>query len=722
MNRTITILIILGLAMTALVHPIANATDLNQQEFISDHTNPNYPFGHTNPDYENGHGGSIIELVAELEGVTEPFIYYQWCIGDICFGFAEFEMTHQGGNTWNLTLDGSATIPGAASSDGSFPQNSKIEYRYIDDSWESDWFEFYVFPPPEDATIYSEHEHEFYPDEDIFITGSVEYDSTDDQDNQAMMENSPVTVTLGEDTWNVNTDRNGNFSATVKAPLTSGEHVMNIIAVNDTWGITTYYESSITVIELEISLEAESNQTSVLPGQTVSVTGSAILSDGTIPEGADVTMDLDDSYWYTSVDVNGEFEKDITAPDTTGDYVITVEVYYETYELFNSTELPLQVTELNEPDIRVLSMVIDPDEPLEGELIDISSAITNSGTASGTFDTSLSVDGVPEEWRKLALTPGQTAQVDFTIILAPGEYEILITADHNATLGDPSEMSRILTVKEAYPEIRMSDIEVNLPEIFEGDSVVLSLNINNTGKGIGSFDLVLSVGRSDNYTRWIKIDIEPEEDIEIEFTWDAVRGTHRLWVVADTNSTLGDHVIDRERNVTLSVAPRIAELIISNLRVTPDKPRVGDLVNLDVRITNHGNKEASFDAALSVDYMDNVTRWINISLASQESVTLNIPFIPVSTYHLLWVSADHNNSVEEINKYNNRAAHILLTEGWSEEVTEPEDSAAGLIGPFLYMVGANLTVVLLGSLILIYYYKKVVKGTKEEVMADESEK
>ncbi len=96
---------------------------------------------------------------------------------------------------------------------------------------------------------------------------------------------------------------------------------------------------------------------------------------------------------------------------------------------------------------KVASLDIKPPEVMAGETVNISVVVENTGGTEGTYVVVLTVDGVNAEMKEVAITPGSSKLVDFSISRdIPGTYEI-----------DIEGLSSTLNVKE---KLIVKEIEI----------------------------------------------------------------------------------------------------------------------------------------------------------------------------------------------------------------------------------------------------------------------
>ncbi len=86
----------------------------------------------------------------------------------------------------------------------------------------------------------------------------------------------------------------------------------------------------------------------------------------------------------------------------------------------------------------VINLGINPVEALAGETANITAVVGNTGGSKGTYAVILTVDGVSVEIKEVAITPGSSKTVTFSLVKdTPGTYEISV-----------GELTSSLTVKE----------------------------------------------------------------------------------------------------------------------------------------------------------------------------------------------------------------------------------------------------------------------------------
>jgi len=102
------------------------------------------------------------------------------------------------------------------------------------------------------------------------------------------------------------------------------------------------------------------------------------------------------------------------------------------------TQAPTPTPPPSAAKFEVISLDITPPEVTAGETVSITAVVKNIGGSEGTYAVILTVDGVTVETKEVAITPGSSKVVAFSLVKdTPGTYEIGI-----------GELTSSLTIKE----------------------------------------------------------------------------------------------------------------------------------------------------------------------------------------------------------------------------------------------------------------------------------
>ncbi len=420
--------------------------------------------------------------------------------------------------------------------------------------------------------------------------------------------------------------------------------------------------------KMEILMESDLNKTSCLPENSLNMNGTASLSNGIIPDGSDVTLEVNNTELHTTVNNEGIYEISFNAPSQPGSYAVKVTINSTEYGLVNSTIHDLTVTEVPEPDIAITSINLNytVQTLYQGDDIKVEYVVKNLGSAFAEFNISLSLDSLQNVMQscKMNLSSGEKKESMFITSAFSGEHTLWINAYDVS--GDDNRDNNLInasyTAIEKKPSLEMSEISVDRPEtMWEGDIVTLEVKIWNNGTSSVNISLVFSIDSESNYSKWFDVHIGIRDKKSIEVDWAAISGQHTLWIIADPNDTIDDGKIDNQtRSVSVSVLKKTSEISISNLKISPDENlTIGDEITASALVENKGTVSAYFDVVLSIDDKDNVSERVIISLGANESETVDFSYTLSTSSHVLWLIADHNESVEENLESDNNVYRII---------------------------------------------------------------
>jgi plastocyanin len=139
----------------------------------------------------------------------------------------------------------------------------------------------------------------------------------------------------------------------------------------------------------------------------------------------------------------------------------------------------------------------------QGDLVDVSATVTNTGDADGERDVDMVIDGNVVATESLALTAGADQTVSFadvdTVSLTPGEHT------HTVDTGD-DQVSGTLTVEEPVAVFEVSDLDPTDATVTQGDVIDVSATVENTGNSSGSKEIDLLIGGNVVATQSLSVD------------------------------------------------------------------------------------------------------------------------------------------------------------------------------------------------------------------------
>jgi len=287
------------------------------------------------------------------------------------------------------------------------------------------------------------------------------------------------------------------------------------------------YEVSVTVLsdaEFTVNIDEDTSDTEVVEGEDLEIEveveniGEVQATQMiTLYDTAEDSIILDEE----QVTIEGESSDTITLTWETqvgeaGDYILEV--------ASEDDDDRIDVTVLEDAYFEVEIEELSDDEVVEGEEIEVTYSVTNTGEASSTQTIDLRIDGDPIEDKEedLLLGPGEDYEGTFTWQTeGPGEdREMTVQSD------DDSDGVLLTILKDAYFEVEITE-PGDRDELIEGQEVTVEYYVENIGDVEATQDIVFEV--YDQAGNLIHEDIEEEINLhpelddphEGEFIWTA---------------------------------------------------------------------------------------------------------------------------------------------------------------------------------------------------------
>jgi hypothetical protein len=152
------------------------------------------------------------------------------------------------------------------------------------------------------------------------------------------------------------------------------------------------------------------------------------------------------------------------------------------------------------------------------EEITITAEVQNSGRAAGLYPLVLFLDGVEVEKKEINIGPGEKENVSFTIpqFLSPGNYQLGL----NEWLVD------IMVLRPA--EIEVSELTLSPISAEPGQTVVITVTVDNLGEVAGDHTLTLTVDGKTEESRTITVQENSSENVN----FNVARSSAGLYTVA----------------------------------------------------------------------------------------------------------------------------------------------------------------------------------------------
>ncbi|MFP4641924.1 MAG: CARDB domain-containing protein [Chloroflexota bacterium] len=174
-------------------------------------------------------------------------------------------------------------------------------------------------------------------------------------------------------------------------------------------------------------------------------------------------------------------------------------------------------------DFKCTDLTVSPSTVKLGESVTVRAEISNVGELSGTYPVKLSVNGITQSTRSLALDGGEKQVTSFEV--TPEEAgDCVIGADN---------MSRTVKVVTPTPaEFEVRDFNVTPTQVRPGEPVTVEATIANVGEQSGTCTIELIVDGEVDVEESVTVAGGEEERISFEVTRDEP-GTYRLKIVTE---------------------------------------------------------------------------------------------------------------------------------------------------------------------------------------------
>jgi subtilase family serine protease len=338
------------------------------------------------------------------------------------------------------------------------------------------------------------------------------------------------------------------------------------------------------------------------------------------------------------------------------------------------------------------SLVIHPQQPVEGDSVTVSCTVTNDGTiAAPPFLVTLGVSGIPTDSTSIAgIEPGHYESVTLRWATGGwwGDVSLEVRLDAGSVVDETSEADNVLS--DTVYVLSRSDYGVEglsvsntLPP--EGDPVLVEVVVGNNGeaaadsarvwflwRGAGSPDSLfaetwtdtLSGGAADTLHAW----------------WSTLGrvGHDTLSVVVDP---LGELPEPDEGNNRAELCIEVlsgVDLVMSpdSLLVVPGSPvkLESSWVHVGVRNASALDVGQSFQVRLLSSESGDLGARIVPGLSGRSTAWLVWDWIPENSGVVAFTAvADSLDNIDETNEYNNQAVVSATVRGWPDLAVRPED-------------------------------------------------
>ncbi|WP_226023018.1 CARDB domain-containing protein [Halomicrobium salinisoli] len=467
--------------------------------------------------------------------------------------------------------------------------------------------------------------------------------------------------------------------------------------------------------------EASGTQTVAL---LFDVNGDGELSENEVTGATEVALDANESTTVTFQDLN-------TSTLSPGDYLYAVATSNDSATAVLTVTSPDSEPEPEpdpdpepepepEPDAATfeVSNLTAPDSVTQGDLLDVSADVTNTGEANGTQTVALLLDvnsdGTLSETEvagatDVGLSANESTTVTFqdlnTTTLAPGDYVYGVFTDNDSATAvltvtesesepdpDPEPEPEPDPDPEPEPEPEPDPAAFEVSELTAPDSVVqgesfdASVTVSNVGDEEGTQTVELRVdsdGDSDLSddetvrTREVSLDADESTTITAEDvdTSDLEPGDY-VYGVFTANDSATATITVTSGETEPEPEPEPATFEVSDL-TAPDKAAQGESFDASVTVSNVGDEAGTQTVALRVDVDDDGTladdetvRTREVSLDAGESTTITAEDVDTSDL------APGKYTYGVFTADDSATASITITGEKSEPEPEPEPGAA----------------------------------------------
>lgn len=245
----------------------------------------------------------------------------------------------------------------------------------------------------------------------------------------------------------------------------------------------------------------------------------------------------------------------------------------------------------------------------EGETLEVSATVENTGGQLTTQTIQLSVGGGQRDATEVTLDPGEAQSV--TLSWAPstgnaGNYTATIASDN-----DSDSTGVTVEVPETTPATFALEIAATNQPVTEGDELAVSVDVRNTGDAPGTKPVDLTAGGELRDTTSVSLD--PDQETTVTLRWPTTAGdagTHTATVASPDSSASTDVTIEQPSAAFFDVT-----IDATNSPVTE-----GQELEVTATVENTGGQAATQTVALAINDTQEATT--SVSLKAGESTTV----------------------------------------------------------------------------------------------------
>jgi hypothetical protein len=231
-------------------------------------------------------------------------------------------------------------------------------------------------------------------------------------------------------------------------------------------------------------------------------------------------------------------------------------------------------------EIKYSGLTIEPSVVMPGEVVQVGLTATNQGSGVGTQSIFLEINGASEAVQSVTLEPGaSTTVIFFTIPERTDSYTVDV-----AGLSGSFEVGESLDI--GY--LNVTDLVIVPEEVEPGESVTITASATNGDSERGKFDISLSINNA--LMEIQPILLEAGETKKVAFIYiPSSAGRYSV----DVHGLFGNFSAQRP--------PTPADIVISELILSPKEVQPGETVDVTLIFINDGELSGTIDVVITVN-------------------------------------------------------------------------------------------------------------------------
>lgn len=269
-------------------------------------------------------------------------------------------------------------------------------------------------------------------------------------------------------------------------------------------------------------------------------------------------------------------------------------------DIFNISVEPLP------PDIEINNLTYKPLEPVEGDIVTISTGIHNSGSdatwnltyySDDDIIKTIDVEIIEEEYKNLEIFWDTSDNA--------GNHTIKVEALSLPLEEDISDNSMKFDVKvKTRPDLTVNSLIFDTLKPVEGEVVNITSNIENLGETATNFSIICYIDDENNSIGMENLTLEGEEQNNLSFIWvttDFV-GKHIIWVKTDPQNIINESNENNNLdglNITVSPPPEKPDPFLHPADISLPEP-ILEAENINITIVTRNLGNSSVNCTLNV--------------------------------------------------------------------------------------------------------------------------